>query len=152
MVYTEIKERNKRKYYYRVISIRKKDRVQKKRLYMGVNLADNELFQKEIEADKRISPNRFKGTINGMTKKIIKVLKKYKVEKAGLFGSYSRGEERRISDVDIIIQAPKGMGIEFIRLNYDLEKILNKKVDLITYNGVDPKIKESILNQEIKII
>jgi deoxyhypusine synthase len=52
MSYTEIKQRNSRKYYYRVISIRNGERVQKKREYLGVDLQNPELQQKESQADK----------------------------------------------------------------------------------------------------
>ena len=37
MAYTEIQEKNKRKYYYRVKSIRKNKRVSKKKIYLGKN-------------------------------------------------------------------------------------------------------------------
>jgi len=52
MAYTETKERNGRKYFYRVISIRNGERVQKNRIYLGVDLKSQELAQKEQEADK----------------------------------------------------------------------------------------------------
>ena len=55
MTYTEIKERNGKKYYYRVISIREGENVSKKREYLGVNLNKEELKQKEQEADKKLS-------------------------------------------------------------------------------------------------
>ena len=55
MAYTEIKERNRRKYYYRVISVRKKNKVKKNRVYLGINLAKEDLLYKEIEADRKMS-------------------------------------------------------------------------------------------------
>ena len=87
-----------------------------------------------------------------LKKRILPILKKHKVVRAGIFGSYVRGEQKKNSDVDIIIQAPKDMGIEFVRLNYDLEGALKKKVDLITYNGANIRIKKYILDDEIRII
>src|SRR3989344_6050329 len=57
MTYTEIKERNGKKYYYRVVSIRKGSSVIKKREYLGVNLNKEELKQKEIEANDSLSQN-----------------------------------------------------------------------------------------------
>ncbi len=51
MVYTEIKEKNGRKYYYRVKSIRKGNKVNKKRIYLGTNLKRKELKLKESKAD-----------------------------------------------------------------------------------------------------
>jgi len=58
MVFTEIKERNKKKYYYRVKSIRKGKKVNKKRIYLGVNLFKQELKKAEKEADKKILSNK----------------------------------------------------------------------------------------------
>lgn len=54
MVYTEIKEKNGKKYYYRVISIRKGDKVSKKRIYLGVDLDKYSLMSKENESDKKL--------------------------------------------------------------------------------------------------
>lgn len=54
MVYTEIKEKNKRRYFYRVLSIREGKKVEKKRVYLGANLNKKELSQKEKQADKEL--------------------------------------------------------------------------------------------------
>lgn len=54
MVYTEIKERGGKKYFYRVKSVRDKDKVKKKRIYLGVNLNKDILQEKEKEADKEL--------------------------------------------------------------------------------------------------
>ncbi len=54
MVYTEIKEKSGKKYYYRVKSIRKGNKVSKKRVYLGVNLDKKELNKKEDNADKEL--------------------------------------------------------------------------------------------------
>lgn len=52
MTYTEIQERNKKKYYYRVKSIKEKGKVRKKRIYLGANLKKNNLKKLENQADK----------------------------------------------------------------------------------------------------
>ena len=54
MPYTEIKEKNEKKYYYRVKSIRNGDKISKKRIYLGVNLNKNHVYKKELEADKEL--------------------------------------------------------------------------------------------------
>lgn len=54
MVFTEIKQKNEKKYYYRVKSIRKGKKVEKKRVYLGANLNKEQLKQKELEADKEL--------------------------------------------------------------------------------------------------
>ena len=152
MVYTEIKERNKRKYYYRAMSIREGSKIGKRRVYLGVNLNKKRLVNKEVEADKKILTDKINNSLKKIIPRIIKVLKKYHIKKAGVFGSYARGEQKKGSDIDIIVEPPKKMGIEFIKLNYDLEDSLREKVDLITYNGINSRIKKYILKDEKRII
>ena len=54
MAYTEIKEQNGKKYYYRVLSFREGKRVRKKRIYLGVNLEKKKLALGENNADKEL--------------------------------------------------------------------------------------------------
>ncbi|MBI2451678.1 Fic family protein [Candidatus Pacearchaeota archaeon] len=54
MPYTEIKEKNGKKYYYRVKSIRRGDKISKKRVYLGVDLDKTQIYKKELEADKEL--------------------------------------------------------------------------------------------------
>ena len=150
MAYTEIKERNKRKYFYRVLSVRNGKKVSKKRKYLGLNLNKKELSEKEKQADIQLIPK--KKIDKKLFNKIKTILKKNKIKKAGIFGSYSQGEQRKNSDIDILIQPRKDMGFGFAGLKIELSKKLNKKVDLVTYNGLSPYLKEKILNQEVKII
>ncbi|MBS3074631.1 nucleotidyltransferase family protein [Candidatus Pacearchaeota archaeon] len=83
---------------------------------------------------------------------IIKILKKEGIKKAGIFGSYARGEQKKNSDVDIIIEPRKGMGFDFFGMQVDLEEALKKKVEVITYKYIHPLLKERILKDEIRII
>ena len=84
--------------------------------------------------------------------KALPVLKKYNIARAGIFGSYARGDYKRNSDVDIIIELPKGFGFEFVGIKLELESKLKKKVDLLTYNSIHPLLKERILKEEVKIL
>ena len=84
--------------------------------------------------------------------KIRKVLKKHGVVKAGIFGSYARGEQKKNSDVDILVQTSKPMGFAFMGIQFDLENKIGKKIDLITYKSLNPLLKDIILNEEIRII
>ncbi|MBS3084773.1 nucleotidyltransferase family protein [Candidatus Pacearchaeota archaeon] len=90
--------------------------------------------------------------INEIKKRIVPILRKNNIKKAGIFGSYARGEQKRGSDVDIIIEPPKDMGIAFFGVILELEKRLGKKVDLLTYRSVHPYLKKYILGDEIRII
>ena len=84
--------------------------------------------------------------------KIKKVLVMHHVKRAGIFGSYVRGEQKKNSDIDILIQPPKGIGFGFVRIQLDLENKLKKKVDLLSYKAIHPLLKERILKEEIRIL
>jgi uncharacterized protein len=90
--------------------------------------------------------------ISGIKKKIIPILRKNDVVRAGIFGSYARGEAKKKSDIDIIIQPPRGMGLGFVGMKLELEEKLGKKVDLLTYNSISPYLKKYILDDEVRII
>ena len=155
MVYTEIKIRNGRRYYYRVMSIRRGNNVSKKRKYLGADLLKNELLSKEKKADEKfnlIIMDRRREVINRIKPQIIKILKKNKIKRAGIFGSYARGEARKNSDVDILVQPPGGIGFGFVGIQLELEDMLRKKVHLVTYKYIHPRLKKQILKDEVRII
>jgi len=151
MAYTEIKQRNGKKYYYRVISIRNKNKVSKKREYLGVNLTKEDLNFKEKNADKNLKIFQLSG-LEKIKPKLIKILKKNNIKKAGVFGSYATGNQRKNSDIDIVVEPAKGMGFRFAGIEIELEKFLKKKVDLVSYNGLSTHLRDKILAQEVRII
>ena len=55
-------------------------------------------------------------------RKAVPLLKKYGVVRAGIFGSYARGEQKKKSDVDILVKPGRKMGLEFVGLALELEK------------------------------
>ena len=157
MAFTEVRNINGKKYYYRVISIRNGNKVSKKRLYLGSKLSDSELDNKEKEADEKLLSKKIKKTnkeIEKIKHKIVNILKKNNVNRAGIFGSYSRGEQKKDSDIDMAVEInDKDMSLlGFIGLKLKLEDILGKKVDLVEYSVIKPLIKKSILKGEVRII
>jgi len=152
MVFTEIKERNGNKYYYRVLSIREGKKTRKIRIYLGKDLDKIFLMEKESEADKNLLTKKVNKNLEKLKAKIISVLKKNMIKRAGIFGSYVRGEQRKDSDIDIIIEPRKNMGFEFAGLEIQLKKALKKKVDLVSYNGLSPYLRDRILSEEVRII
>ncbi len=95
-----------------------------------------------------------KNQIQTIKKKIVPLLKKNGVVKAGIFGSYARGEQKKRSDIDILIKVrrKKFSLLDLIGLEMELEQKLGKKVDLLTYKGINPYLKERILDEEVRII
>jgi len=94
-----------------------------------------------------------KTEIEDIKEKIIPLLKKNKVTKAGIFGSYARGEQTKKSDVDILVEVNDNMGlIGFISLKMLIEKAIKRKIDLVEYGSIKKELKKNILNEEIPII
>jgi len=152
MAYTEIKERNNRKYFYRVTSLRKGNKIKKQRIYLGVNLNTISLLKKETEADKKISNKKRIKSIEKIKIRILPILKKKKIKRAGIFGSYAKGLQKKNSDIDILVQPSENMGFAFAALREQLSKALKKKVDLVSYNGLSLYLKDRILKEEVRII
>jgi len=110
------------------------------------------LLLKENIADTKLDVRKKSTALDSIIPKIKEILKKNKVKKAGIFGSYAIGEEEKDSDIDILIEPPKGIGFGFVRIQFELEDKLKKKVDLVSYNGLSPYLRNRILNQEVRII
>ncbi|MEK6825828.1 MAG: nucleotidyltransferase family protein [Nanoarchaeota archaeon] len=92
--------------------------------------------------------------IDEIKQKILPILKDHKVTKAGIFGSYARGEQKKKSDVDILVEInDDNMGLlGFIRLKNILERALDRKIDLVEYSLIRKELRERILNDEIPIL
>ena len=75
------------------------------------------------------------------------------VLKAYLFGSHVRDQARTDSDVDILVELDyqQKIGLGFISMKMELEKLLNKTVDLVSYNGLSPYIRPFIEKEKLLI-
>ena len=83
--------------------------------------------------------------------KVIEVLKSelpymssnYGVKRIALFGSFARGEQKEDSDVDILVEFRKPIGFKFVDFAEYVEKLVGRKVDILTPEGVKGiRIKE----------
>jgi len=91
--------------------------------------------------------------IEEIKRKILPILKKYGVTKAGIFGSVARGEETRESDIDILVEINTRMSLlDFVGLKLELEDALGIPVDLGEYSAIKPIVKEQILSEEVAIL
>ena len=77
----------------------------------------------------------------------------YGVTEIGVFGSFARGDQNADSDIDISVElnhdkVPVGL-FEFAGMQFYLEDLLGRKVDLVTKTGIKPLIKDRILSQLI---
>lgn len=82
-------------------------------------------------------------------KKAGKIFAKYGVTKAAVFGSYARGEEKKNSDIDLLVELGESSTFfDFIGLELELEDALGKKVDLVTYDSLHHLLRDIILNEQ----
>ncbi len=78
--------------------------------------------------------------------------KRFKVKSIEIFGSYARGEQRKDSDLDILVEFEEPIDlINFIELENYLSGLLSIKVDLVTKNALKPRIRDSILKEAIRL-
>jgi predicted nucleotidyltransferase len=78
----------------------------------------------------------------------------YPIEKAWIFGSYARGEETAISDIDIMVKFSENASIslfDYIRIIHALQNVLNKKVDMVEEGQVRNFAKEFVEKDKILV-
>ena len=77
---------------------------------------------------------------------------KYHIGELGIFGSYVRGEQTAASDLDILIERPEGLSLfQLLELGDRLSDELGVKVDLVTKQGLKPKVKERVLAEVVYV-
>ena len=85
--------------------------------------------------------------------KITPLLRSYGVKRAAFFGSFVRGEERKDSDIDILVEfeGEKSL-LDLAGLKIELEELLERKVDVLTYDSNHPLLKDKILEEQKVIL
>lgn len=90
---------------------------------------------------------------NAMQQSIAEYFKTQPVVKAWLFGSFARGDESPLSDVDILVQFDEG-GVSLLKhaaMICELEKILDRPVDIVPEKMLRPRVRENV-DQDKKLI
>ena len=82
------------------------------------------------------------------------VVQKYRVREIGIFGSFVRGEQKKRSDVDILVEFKErdipGL-LKLCEMERYLQRLLRKKVDVVIKSGIRPELKKGILKEVIYI-
>ena len=92
--------------------------------------------------------------INSETKeKIISILKRYGVKKAAFFGSFARGEMKKNSDIDILVEfeGEKSL-LDLAGLKIELEALLKREVDIVEHPTIHPLLREKVLKEQLPIL
>jgi predicted nucleotidyltransferase len=86
-----------------------------------------------------------------LTKNKQRLTAKYGLSLMAIFGSYGRDQQHENSDVDILVDFERPVGIEFIDLACELEDLLKLKVDLVSKKGVKPRYLRQI-EQDLRYV
>jgi len=91
--------------------------------------------------------------LEGLKNKIIPVLERYEVKRAAVFGSFVRGEQKKESDIDLLVEFKREKSLlDLAGLKIELEETLHRKVDVLTYNSLHPLLRERILKEQKVIL
>ena len=79
---------------------------------------------------------------------------KYKIKEIGIFGSYVRGEQKKRSDIDILVEFEETADLsllDFIGIENYLSDVLGIKVDLVEKHALKPRIGKHVLEEVVNI-
>lgn len=93
------------------------------------------------------------GLTDEVKKKIISVLRRHGVVRAAIFGSFAKGISKAGSDLDILVEfeGEKSL-LDLVALQLELEDVLGREVDVLTYRSLHPRIKERVLQDQVAIL
>ena len=91
--------------------------------------------------------------VEEIKKQIMPILRKYGVKRASIFGSAVRREMKESSDVDILVEIDKDISLlDFVALKLELEEVLGRRVDLVEYDTIKPRLRDRILKEQVVIL
>ena len=90
-----------------------------------------------------------KNSVKKILKKHMKELEsEHSVKALYLFGSYSRGQQKKKSDIDLLVEFNQEVGLfAFISLKQYLESVFKKKIDLVTFDALRPELVVQIKSE-----
>ena len=96
--------------------------------------------------------------INILRKELPYFVSEYGVKKIGLFGSYAKWAPAEGSDIDILVEFEKPIGLRFVEFGEYLEKLLGRMVNILTPVGIKAirvekvarDITESIIHSKVR--
>jgi len=92
-------------------------------------------------------------TTEELKRKIIPVLRRHGVVHAAIFGSFARGTPEEESDLDIVIEFEGEKSLLYlIALRLELEELLGREIDLLTYRALHPRIRQRVLQEQVAIL
>ena len=91
-------------------------------------------------------------TLKEKRDQILAIARQHGARNVRVFGSLARGEGKRDSDLDVLLELEPGRSLlDIVAIKQDLEDLLNTKVDVVTETAVSPYIRDQILRQAISL-
>jgi predicted nucleotidyltransferase len=76
----------------------------------------------------------------------------YHVKRIGVFGSYSRNDQTKESDLDLVVEFDQSIGMmAFVHLQNLIADRLNLKIDLVTPDGLHPLIRDQVMHEVVYV-
>ena len=92
-------------------------------------------------------------SVEEIKQRILPILQKYNIKRAGLFGSYARGEMREDSEIDILVEVADDISLlDFVGIKLEIEDVLGRKIDLVEYNTIKPSIRERVIKEQVEVL
>jgi predicted nucleotidyltransferase len=92
-------------------------------------------------------------TVTSIRDKVVPILRDRGILRAGIFGSFAKGEEEPGSDLDLLVELPPGSSLfDLVGLQLDLADRLGIEVDAHTYRSLHPLLRDRILGEEVRIL
>jgi uncharacterized protein len=80
------------------------------------------------------------------------IITRYKAKEIGLFGSFARGEQSAISDVDVLVEFEEGADLfDLVGLGQYLEEALQRKVDIVPKRALRTELRASVLQEVVAV-
>ena len=94
-------------------------------------------------------------TLRGLAERrmeILRLAERYRAGKVRVFGSVARGDNTQVSDVDLLVTPQPGCSLfDLGGLLEDLQELLGCPVDLVTEDGLKPRLRERVLREAVPL-
>ena len=92
------------------------------------------------------------GTLTERRSEILGLAERYHTGDVRVFGSVARGENTEGSDVDLFVMPRKNCSLfDLGGLLEDLQELLGCRVDLVTEDGLKPRLRDRVLKEAIPL-
>ena len=92
-------------------------------------------------------------SVQEVRERVVPALRRHGVVRAALFGSIVRGEAREDSDVDFLVEFEGGKSLfDLVELQFELEELLGRKADVVTYAGLHKRIRDRVLREQVQLL